>query len=247
MTDVVKSAGRVLTILEYFDQVQREVTVMEIVDRLGYPQSSTSMLMHSLVELGYLYFDRKRRSYGPTTRAKMLGNWVHGTLLRDGRVLQIMHELNRVTGETIVLAAVNGVHAQYIRIVQEANNTVKIYLRPGTLRPLFRSGTGLLLLSAMPDEEVRRLAHRANAEAKSSDQAVKLDEVLPPLAEIRRSGYVFSRGLVHTHVGLLGILLPAGKNDRPLAIGMAALLDTLDRDHDWMIALIKEKVDYYLT
>ena len=59
---VVKSAGRVLQILEFFDDVRREASVIEICTTLGYPQSSTSALLHSLVVMGFL-------SYNPATRA----------------------------------------------------------------------------------------------------------------------------------------------------------------------------------
>lgn len=59
---VVKSAGRVLQILEFFDDVKREANVVEICRALGYPQSSTSVLLRSLVQLGYLAYTPKGRS-----------------------------------------------------------------------------------------------------------------------------------------------------------------------------------------
>ena len=49
----VKSAARVLAILEYFDDLQRPSTVTEIAEELTYPQSSTSALLRSLVSMGY--------------------------------------------------------------------------------------------------------------------------------------------------------------------------------------------------
>src|SRR3546814_17492015 len=71
---VVKSAGRVLRILEYFDSVQREACVSEISRTLKWPQSSTSVLLKSLVSLGYLQKDRYRRTYRPTRRGSLLGH-----------------------------------------------------------------------------------------------------------------------------------------------------------------------------
>src|SRR3546814_19151587 len=60
---VVKSAGRVLRILEYFDSVRREACVSEISRTMKWTQSSTSVLLKSLVSLGYLQHDRFRRTY----------------------------------------------------------------------------------------------------------------------------------------------------------------------------------------
>src|SRR5690606_41118792 len=83
---VVKSAGRALQILEYFDAVQREASVSEISRALHCPQSSTSVLLRSLVHLGYLQNDRYRRTYYPRSEEHTSGlqsreNLVCGLLL----------------------------------------------------------------------------------------------------------------------------------------------------------------------
>src|SRR3546814_3353376 len=86
---VVKAAGLVLRILEYFDSVQREACVSVISRTLKWPQSSTSVLLKSLVSLGYLQNDRFRRTYRPTHRVCLLGNWVDPALVRKGELLKI--------------------------------------------------------------------------------------------------------------------------------------------------------------
>ena len=52
-----KIARRVIEVLEFFDDNHREATVMDIVRRCNRPQSSTSELLSSLVELGLLHKD----------------------------------------------------------------------------------------------------------------------------------------------------------------------------------------------
>ena len=52
-----KIAKRVVEVLDFFDDDHREATVMDIVRRYNRPQSSTSELLSSLVELGLLYKD----------------------------------------------------------------------------------------------------------------------------------------------------------------------------------------------
>ena len=49
-----KIARRVIEVLDFFDDENREASVMDIVRRYGRPQSSTSELLASLVELGLL-------------------------------------------------------------------------------------------------------------------------------------------------------------------------------------------------
>jgi hypothetical protein len=96
---VVKSAGRVLQILEYFDEIQRTANVVEIAEMLKLPQSSTSALLRSLVAMGYLYFDRMARTYVPSCKVALLGNWVNSPLFMGGVVLQCMEELRERTGD----------------------------------------------------------------------------------------------------------------------------------------------------
>src|SRR3954467_12300537 len=73
---LVKSAGRVLQVLEFFDEVQREARVQEIAERLSFPQSSTSVLLKCLVQLGYLDYDANSRSFLPSPRVALLGTWL---------------------------------------------------------------------------------------------------------------------------------------------------------------------------
>jgi len=75
-TKMVKSAQRVMELLEFFTAERPEATVMDIVRVLDYPQSSASELLRCLVSLGYLSYDRYRRTYRPTTRVPLLGSWV---------------------------------------------------------------------------------------------------------------------------------------------------------------------------
>jgi len=62
----VKSAVRVLEVLKYFDSIQREASVTEVARALGYPVSSTSVLLPRVVGLALgdrgLYFNPRPAS-----------------------------------------------------------------------------------------------------------------------------------------------------------------------------------------
>ena len=98
---VVKSAARTLQVLEFFDEVRASASVMEVSRALSYPQSSTSGLLKSLVTLGYLSYDPYARLYTPTHRVTLLGSWIEAPVLRQ--IVQLMEDLGRQTGETIML------------------------------------------------------------------------------------------------------------------------------------------------
>ena len=104
----VKSAVRVFEVLELFDTLRRDASLSEIARELGYPASSTSMLLQSMVECGYLAQGEKR-TFRPTPRVKLLGAWIAPVLDPNGPVISMMEWLGTQCGQAIY---VSGRHAQ---------------------------------------------------------------------------------------------------------------------------------------
>jgi DNA-binding IclR family transcriptional regulator len=188
---LVKSAGRVLIILEYFDSIRREANVIEVCRALGYPQSSTSLLLRSLVTLGYLRYNVHGRTYVPTNRVPLLGNWVNRSLYRDGKIYQLFDQLSEATGQLVVLAARNEYCSQYIyRSQPEAGGRVGAGI--GMLRPLISSACGRAILSAMPEVEMGRVIRRFDVQAQSQSKGAGLEKWVRELAQVRTGGYVYA-------------------------------------------------------
>lgn len=242
---VVKSAGRVLQVLELFDQERRPMAVAEVAAHYEWPASSTSALMGSLVTLGYLEYDPRQRVYRPSVRVALLGDWVQGNLLREGQLTRLMEYLNEATGETIVLAAQNGLHSQYLRVLQ-GTNALRLHLRIGTLRPLFGSGTGSMLLTAMDEATVRKLARRFNAGAPAA-RRVDVDQVLAKLAQDRARGYAVSLDQVTMHSGLIALLLPTEPGTQPLVLGLSGLTVRLQEHEQKYIRLARKAIKDFLA
>jgi IclR family acetate operon transcriptional repressor len=222
---VVKSAARVIQILEFFDTIKRACPVAEVADHYGWPHSSTSVLMRSLVALGYLHYEPSYRTYMPSMRVALLGDWIHESMLAHGKLSHLLEQLNHETGETIVLAAQNGLHSQYLRVIQ-GTNTLRMHLQIGTLRPLLRSGTGRMLLSRMDDGTIRKLTRKYNLSAAEQDR-VDAEQLLAQVAEDRARGYAVSMNQVTPHATLIALLLPTRPTEKPLAIGVAGLTERL--------------------
>src|SRR3954462_4107703 len=163
-TPSVKSARRIIEILEFFADRQAPATLMAVAKALKTPASSTSALLGTLQQLGYLDYDRHARTYMPTIRAALLGIWVNDLLLSDGTVLRLMYELRDQTHETVVLGTQSGLHVQYIHVMRSLIRRSSPGVASGRLRPLLRSAVGQLMLSLKEDREILALARRINAE-----------------------------------------------------------------------------------
>src|ERR1700712_485157 len=101
---IVKSAQRVIELLELFSDLRMGITVADVASTLKMPQSSTSALLHSLHTLGYLTLDREGRTYLPTSRVALLGAWIEPALVREGPVLQMMRTIAEEVGFSVFLA-----------------------------------------------------------------------------------------------------------------------------------------------
>jgi DNA-binding IclR family transcriptional regulator len=222
----VKSAGRVLEILEYFDDVQQPATVMEVADTLGYPQSSTSALLRSLVALGYLDYDRYKRTYVTSHRVALLGSWVNSDFVSEGSVISLMKELNELTGDTIILASRNGLYVQYIHVIQ-ATSAARLHVTLGTTRAIAGSVSGYAMLSTMTDHEVRRIVMRVNAETEDGLPLVKLAEVMQHVNHTREKGYAFSCDMVTRGGGMIAAPLPGPLGGQPLVIGIGGISEVM--------------------
>lgn len=240
-TNVVKSAARVVQVLEFFDAAKRASAVSDIADHYGWPHSSTSVLMRTLVNLGYLHYDSGQRTYLPSMRVALLGDWLHGELLSHGRLAALLEQLNRDTTETVVLAAQNGLHSQYLRVLQ-GTNTLRMHLQIGTLRPLLASGTGRMLLTRMEDGAIRKLARKHN-QAAAPERRVDMDALLAQLAQDRQQGYAVSVNGVTPHSTLIAMLLPTRLSDKALAIGVAGLTDRLLANEQRYVRIMSDAID----
>ena len=115
---VIKSAGRVFEVLEFFREMRSPLSVREIAERFDYPLSSTSVLIKSIAELGYLSYDSRVRSYSMTIRVAMLGDWIYESSFGGSEIMALMDDLSARTRETVILGVQNDIFAQYVQVIQ---------------------------------------------------------------------------------------------------------------------------------
>jgi DNA-binding IclR family transcriptional regulator len=248
MPALVKSAGRVLQILEFFDEVQRDAKVQEIANRLNFPQSSTSVLLKCLVQMGYLDHDKATRSFLPSPRVALMGTWLDKGPVRNGSLIRMMEDLSTKTGETVILAARNGIHSHYIRVIQ-TKATTRFHIPQDSRRPVVWSATGFALLCQECDDLIQGLCRRSNAEAQDGQPMVQLKRTQANIRETRRNGYFFSKELVTPGAGAIARPLPKGidRRDRPLAIGISGPLQDFAGREKVIVRHMREAISRYLS
>lgn len=237
--DLSRSIKRTLEVLEYFDTEHPAVSVNEISNALGYPQSSTSILLKSLSEIGYLNYDKKTRTYRPSPRVALLGRGLRPYLFGDGRVMAALEEVARATGELTFLAAPAGYVAQYIHVIQ-ATNPVRLHMHTGAVRPMIGSGAGHLFLSALTDAELDAEIERLSA--WDDKPTLDRDALMKEIRRIRRNGYVISTSTVTPGGGMVAMLMPGRYGGSPLGIGVGGVADIITANEERFVGILREAI-----
>jgi DNA-binding IclR family transcriptional regulator len=221
-----KIARRVVEVLEYFDDAHHEATVMDIVRRYDRPQSSTSELLSSLVELGLLYKDPYSRTYSLTARAALLGSTGQPEPIRDGRLVRLIDRLLAQTGLTVALFARVGLKTQLLMIRNgpRVSSTISGELFAGMQAPLTESAAGLLLLSTVARPRCEGMVRRLNAEA--SDVAkFAFGDMMARIDGCRDRGHArgelgFGVNAGSEGAAMAAALIPGQPEAHPLAVGI---------------------------
>jgi DNA-binding IclR family transcriptional regulator len=244
-SSVIKTAGRVFEVLEYMREQRRAVTAREVSERLGYPRSSSLVLLKSMAALGYLRYDLQHRAFYATARLATLGDWVLDSMFQGGMLLELLDNVARITGQTAILAVENDIYAQYVQIVL-GRGPMQFNVQPGTRRLLAMSGLGWVLLSMRSHAEIERIVQRTNSRLNPGGQRVDPAYVVERVRETREQGFAFSKGAVAEGVGVIGIALPPGDTAERIAIGIGGLVSQLERSRDAFVQVMKESIAEYI-
>lgn len=240
----VKSAMRVVEILDLFEAKRTELGVQEMVNALDLPQSSVSTLIKTLVAEGYLSFNSTTRKYRPSERLAFLGQWALGSPDSMRAIQTLMRTLSEETGESILLGGQSGLLMRYLWFVESPHH-LRFTLRPNQTRPIHGCGLGIMLLTRYSDQIVGATVRRYNAEFPSNSKAGTQSKTIELVRSARAQGYFETFGMVTQDVGTISTLLPEKANTPSLAIGFGGPLVRLDKKRSWLIQTLMDRAQAF--
>ncbi|MGB3067258.1 MAG: helix-turn-helix domain-containing protein [Ottowia sp.] len=233
----VKSAQRVLELLEFFAETRRPALVKEVSQALGYPQSSTSVLLKSLVESGYFDYESRSGMYVPNVRLALATAWIEEQLFTEQGLLRLMQGILDACGHTVMIGTQQGVHVRYLHVLQ-ATRQGRFIAKTGSLRPLFRSAPGRMLLTAHPEKNIGLLLRKANALENDERLHVELKAALSDRRKAIRNGYAMSLGTSTPGASALAILLPVPRGHEPLTLSLGGPINEIESDRKTLVDLL---------
>ncbi|WP_158970777.1 IclR family transcriptional regulator [Chachezhania sediminis] len=214
----IKSAARAMALMEFFNTVRRPVCVTDICKALSVPQSSASMLVKCLTDLGYLYRIEGTRTYAPARRAAFLSDWALERIGRRNPLCDTAEALSQDLGETVVIGTQTGPYVQLVHVVS-SGRPEEIAPKVGGKDFMTCTAAGRSLLSRLEDPKILRIARRNNAEAPPHAR-VGERRLLERIGEERRQGFFESHGGRVAGVNSISVLLSGRDDPTPLMIGV---------------------------
>jgi DNA-binding IclR family transcriptional regulator len=240
--NLVKSARRVMQIFELFGERHGPANATEISHALGFPQSSTSMLLRSLVKLGYLDYDCSSRTFSPTIRISLLGGWRETNFLAAKHILKILDRLHDLTHETVLLGVQSHNCVRIIYVLQ-SQAPRRFYVPPGTLRPICTTAMGQTLLTLKSETDVRAIVRKVNSQEENPERWVRPAALLEDLEACRRRGFAYTENRYAPVPGsMAAMLLPLPEVGPPMSVGVIATTDRFRANEENIITGLKEVV-----
>ncbi|KHD85292.1 IclR family transcriptional regulator [Bacillus ginsengihumi] len=183
----VKSAKRVLEVFELLAQHSRGLTIKEISEDLSMPQSSTSNLIKTLLEEGYLIQDvLKKYRLGP--KLIQIGANARESLDIHAQGLPYLKKLMEDVEETVFLAVLSGDEIVYIAKM-DSNRSIRTSAQPGFRRPLYCTGLGKAFLTFLDEEERNRILDHTEFKALTEHTITDRNMMEKKILEYQRLGY----------------------------------------------------------
>ena len=237
----VKSAMRAFEVLEHFRLSQQERSMSELASDLGYPPSSTTVLLKTLVKTGYLNYDRNRRVYFPTIKVTSLGEWIPRALFGSGRILDAVNDVHAITREGTFIGTKNDVYLQYLK-TKDSLHALRFHIDEGTVRPITRSAAGWVLLATLPDNKIENMVRRANIATAAPGERMKVAEIFAEVEKVRRQGYAYAENIPFEGGATLAVLLPVQVQDQPATLAIGGALDRFRKNFDRYLGALRSAV-----
>lgn len=184
----VKSAERVLDLIETLAANERGLTFPALSQVTGFPKSSLHALLGVLTSRQYLAFDERTRLYSLGLRI-----WENGQaylksrdIVRDS--LDAMNAVVAILNETAQLASLDGTENVYLAKV-DSTHPLRLQSEVGGRLSAHATGLGKALLASLPDDEVRNRFSKKQLARMTPNTITTLPGLLQELAIVRATGF----------------------------------------------------------
>lgn len=234
----IQSVDRALYLLETIAEAGGEATLTELANRTGLNISTCHHLLATLIKRGFATKVPGRRLYALGARIFYLS---HACLQVDlpRRAQPYLEAINRATGETVHLAALQG-DAVVTLAVREARHAVRVDTgKVGKVEAPHATSVGKAIMAWLPENEIQRIV--GSTMKRYTDHTItELPALLESLRLVRRNGYAIDREEYLPGVICVGAAI---RDQAGTVIGAISASTPTMRADDAHIALMRDEIN----
>lgn len=187
---LVKTAGRVLDLLELIIKANNPLTFVEIKNALDIPKSSLYYLLQDLVNYEYFTYDPVTKQYSKGMRLVQYATvCVNNTnILRE--ISLGLKEISMEFGEASHAGALEGRFVTYLSKI-DGSNEISLTSGVGLRTPAHSTAMGKVLLSDLTEQEYFDKFKNVELEQITPHTITNLEELLLEIKKVSEQGYAF--------------------------------------------------------
>ncbi len=238
--DLVKSAARALEILEVFASERKRMNSAQLGAALGYPKSSLSVLLKSLVAQGYLANGNGDQDYFPTLKLARLGEWIPAALLGSDALLPMLARLRDETGETVTLTMAADLHMRCLHALI-GTHPISLQVEDGVSFPMVGTAIGSMYLATQEDKAVSALLTRWAKQHRGQSKAA-VTKARADVEEARSNGVACAYDIVVPDTGAIAMPIRPVDGGEALIVAVAGLNHRIHQKEASIIQSMKKLI-----
>ncbi len=238
-SSAVKSAARVLDLLELLAKHEGAASHATLADGLRIPKSSLTQLLKDLVARRYVEFVPEMRGYriGPAVAALLQKGEGGLDILTIAQPL--LRDITEQTGESSALNRLRDESAEVAATVSSPHRLVT-HMRLGELAPLYATSGGKILLAHMSEAELEDYLATVRFDPVTPNTITTVEELRRQLAAAKQDGVAFS--FEEYTPGIVGIAVPILRDDGRIVASFNVAMPTVRysvRTRDLVIEVLR--------
>lgn len=188
-TEANLSSDKLLRIVEYMAANHLPMRLKDIADNLGISQPTVVRYLRTLCDQGYAYHDDHTGYYAMTWKICRLSGSLQSNLVLRSMAGSLLADFANQCNIGALLAVERDGRLVYLDLVGAPHGSVDTMLRIGKDAPMYSTGSGKVLLSAMPMSRVHEILDQSGLARLTPQTITNRDALFRELDTIREQGY----------------------------------------------------------
>lgn len=206
------SLGKAFHVMEVLASSEGALSLMEIVQELGFHKPTVHRILRELVELGYV----SRVEKGVYQITSKLRRLALGGI--DDRLTEIadpfLRALHGETAETVNLGVLRGTKIRYLRVL-ESKHPLRRIVEPNSTDPFYSTSLGRAITLQMSDATWDALIDRTKLIARTTETVVDINQLRKIHRRVKQDGYAVEQD--QNDVGVTCIGAPIYEDENVIA------------------------------